>query len=230
MMPVEQSVTHCMTIGRRPDLLAQTLASLRDLPPLPTLAINDFGDAETNAVFRKFCPSGRLVGPGQRLGHHRAIDELYRHVETALIFHDEDDWQFSRTDFLADAMRLLAADPLITCVCVRDTRDMPLDPAARARIVTEERAGIGFQRLDALHPQWHGFTMNPHLSRKALWQELGGFARFEKERHISRHLRARGGYVAFLLPAACTHIGEGRSAFHKPPGRLKRLSRWLRGR
>lgn len=223
-------VTHCLTIGRRPDLLEQTLESLHELPPMPTLAINDFGDAATNDVFEALCPQGHLIGPSHKLGHHPAIDELYQHVATPFIFHNEDDWQFSRVDFLNGALRLLAADPLITCVCLRDTQDMPLIPADRAKIVNGERAGVEYQRLDALHKQWHGFTLNPHVSRKAMWEELGGFSRFKKERHISRYLRARGGYVAFLLPPSCVHIGDGRSAHYKPPGRLKRFSRWLRGR
>lgn len=227
---LREQITHCMTIGRRPDLLEETLTSLNSLPELPTLAINDFGDAETNAVFARHCPNGRLVGPGHRLGHHRAVDALYSHVTTPFIFHDEDDWQFGRTDFLQAARQLLMADPAISCVCLRDTTDMPLAAQDRATIETGCAGGVSYQRLDRLHEQWHGFTFNPHLARRSLWEELGGFSRFEKERHISRHLRAAGRFVAFLLPHACVHGGEGRSAFSGPPERVKRLKTWLRGR
>ena len=229
-MMFRDQITHCMTIGRRPDLLKQTLQSLRGLPDLPTLAINDFGDAETNAVFATLVSSGQLVGPQDRLGHHRAIDALYRHVQTPFILHGEDDWQFMRTDFLDAALRLLTADPAISCVCLRDTADMPMSDEARGKIRTCETQDIRYQRMDGLHDQWHGYTFNPHLARKALWEELGGFSHFEKERHISRHLRAQGYHVAFLLPPACAHIGDGRSAFSKPAGPLKRFKTWLRGR
>jgi len=222
--------THCLTIGRRPDLLALTLGSLRSLPPMPTLAINDFGDTETNEVFSACCPDGRLVGPGHRLGHHGAVDELYRYVETPFIFHNEDDWGFGRTDFLADALQLLEADPSISCVCLRDTDDMPMDAADRSKIKPQEVSGISYQRLDALHRQWHGFTFNPHIIRKSIWEEVGGYSSFEKERHLSRYLRAQGRYVAFLLPAGCVHIGDGRSTHLKPPTRFKRFKNWLRGR
>lgn len=226
----QPGVTHCLTIGRRPDLLLLTLQCLNGLPDLPTLAINDFGDAETNAALADACPHARLVGPGHQLGHHKAVDALYAQVATPYIFHNEDDWQFSRTDFLAPALRLLEAEPLITSVCFRDTDDIPAIEGQRDQIRTEERAGISYRRLDHLHEQWYGFSFNPHLIRRALWQELGGYSGFEKERHISRHLKAQGRFVAYMQPPACAHIGEGRSAFAAPPGPLKRLKAWLRGR
>ncbi|MDO5620921.1 MAG: hypothetical protein Q4G24_05565 [Paracoccus sp. (in: a-proteobacteria)] len=223
-------ITLCLTIGRRPDLLRQTLESLGSLRDLPVLAINDFGDAETNAMFHQLCPHGRIVGPGHRLGHHPAVDVLYQQVTTPFIFHCEDDWAFTRTDFLPDALRLLNDGSEIVQVCFRDTGDMPLSDADRALIVTETRAGIGFQRLDGLHQQWHGYTLNPHLIRRDEWQRLGGFSGFAKERHISRHMRGQGRFAAFLLPPACHHIGEDRGV--EPPKKtiFKSIKNWLRGR
>jgi len=81
-MRLEDKITLCLTIGRRPDLLRQTLETLVGLPPLPVLAINDFGDAETNAVFREMCQQGRLIEPGRHLGHHGAVDLMYAEVKT----------------------------------------------------------------------------------------------------------------------------------------------------
>ena len=47
-------VTACITMGRRPQLLRETLRSLLPLlSSMPVLAVNDFGDDETNAVFRE---------------------------------------------------------------------------------------------------------------------------------------------------------------------------------
>src|SRR5690606_30234712 len=73
----QDKITMCLTIGRRPDLLRQTLETLRGLPPLPVIAINDFRDEETNAVFREFYPEGLLLDPGRHLGHHGAVDAMY---------------------------------------------------------------------------------------------------------------------------------------------------------
>lgn len=222
-------ITHCLTIGRRPDLLRQTLDSMGPLRALPALAINDFGDAETSAVFTELCPNGRIVGPGHHLGHHPAIDAMYGHVTTPFIFHNEDDWQFNRLDFLADALTLLQADPAISMVCVRNSGDIPMPDKDRKKITVETAAGIRFERLDHTHDQWYGFSFNPHLVAKSLWQGLGGYSGFERERHISRHLKRQGRYVAYLLPPACHHIGEGRSAFSGKISRFKAFKNWLRG-
>jgi len=57
-----EQVTICITMGLRPDLLRQNLESLHPLiAELPVLAVNDFGDTETNQAFADICPAGELV-------------------------------------------------------------------------------------------------------------------------------------------------------------------------
>ena len=224
-----RDITHCVTMGRRPDLLTQTLASLSALPSLPVLAINDFGDPATNAAFAQACPQGRRIDPGQHLGHHAAVDALYRDVTTPYIFHNEDDWQFGRADFLDDGLRLLEAEPEISAVCFRGTGDMWMSASSRAKIVTETRDGIAYERLDRQHAVWHGYTFNPHLIRRSLWEEIGGFARFANEREVSGHMRGMGLHVAFVTPGACRHIGDERSTVGSSQSPFKRLRNWARG-
>lgn len=225
---MQDRLTFCMTMGRRPDLLDQTLQSLTGLAEMPVRAVNDFGDEATNDIFRSYFPQGTLLCPDARLGHHKAVDWLYGEVKTPYIFHNEDDWLFSRTDFLEDAIALLEADATIASVCFRDTEDFGFDEGERRAISNHDLNGIRYRRLDALHDQWHGYTFNPHVARRDLWAGLNGFSGFGKERHISRTLRARGLYVAFLMPPACCHIGEGRSTAPRPVGPLKRLVQWMR--
>ncbi|TNC74175.1 hypothetical protein [Rubellimicrobium roseum] len=226
-------ITHCLTIGSRPDLLAASLDSLSpELRAVRTLAVNDFGDAESSAVLLDRCPNGRIVGTGApRQGQHRVIDAMYAEVTTPFIWHDEDDWAYTRHDFLDPARHLLEVEPSLSAVCFRGISDFTwFTEADRARIRHEERDGVRYACLDRLHDQWHGWTFNPHLARRALWEELGGFARFEKERHVSRHLRAQGKVVAFLEPGFCHHIGDQRTTMPRPPKRFARLRDWWRGR
>jgi len=223
------NVTLCLTIGRRPDLLRQTLESLAGLPEMPVLAINDFGDEETNEVFRALCPHGRLIDAGGHVGHHPAVDLMYAEVKTPYIFHCEDDWGFTRTDFVEEALAILAHDPKLSLVCMRASNDIPMSDQARATITVHDAGGIAYQRLDQVHDQWHGFSFNPHIAPKKLWEDLGGFSQFKKERYISRHLRAQGRHIAFLLPEACRHIGEGVSTAPRPDSMFKRFKRWMRG-
>ena len=225
---LEEKITLCLTIGRRPDLLRLTLESLKGLPQTPILAINDFGDEETNAVFREKCPNGRLIEPGHHLGHHRAVDLMYSHVDTPYIFHCEDDWRFSRTDFLQDALKILEADTKVSSVHFRATDDIPLEDTARARISTETINGISIENLSAAHNEWYGFSFNPHVAKKLLWHELGEFSKFKKERHVSRLLKSQKRYMAFLMPEACRHIGDGRSTVEQNNKLVKRFKNWVR--
>lgn len=223
-------ITLCLTIGRRPDLLRLTLESLKELPEIPILAINDFGDEETNDVFREECPQGRLIETGHHLGHHRAVDLMYSHVNTPYIFHCEDDWRFSRTDFLQDALKILESDSKVSSVHFRATDDIPLEDSARARICTEIINGISIENLSAVHAEWYGFSFNPHVAKKLLWRELGEFSKFKKERHVSRFLKKQERYMAFLVPEACRHIGDGRSTVEQTNKLIKRLKNWIRGK
>ena len=111
-MSAENLVTICITMGLRPDVLQQTLESLGpELRKLPIIGINDFGDAETSAVFDRLCPHGQRIDLGKQVGHHPAVDAMYAKVRTPYVFHMEDDWEFPRHDFLDDALPSLPPRP-----------------------------------------------------------------------------------------------------------------------
>lgn len=222
------NLTACVTMGRRPELLTVTLESLGPLiADIPVLAVNDFGDDETNRVFRRLCPHGLIVNTVARLGHHRAVDLMYKTVKTDFVFHFEDDWAFHRTDFLDECEDILEAVPKAAAVCLRDVEEF-VDPKTLVQIDKQATPdGAQYVRLDGIHDQWYGYTFNPHIAPKATWSQTGGFSSFKKERHISRHLRTMGHFVPFLSVSACRHIGEGSSVTPQSPDFAKRLKQLL---
>lgn len=228
---MDLGTTLCLTIGRRPELLRQTLESLfAHAPPFAhIIAVNDFGDEPTNMVFRALCPQGELVDLGRQVGHHAAVDAMYQRIKTPYVFHCEDDWLFDNDVRLPEAAILLR-HPQINSVCFRHLADFPFYAAESGRIDALQYQGVDFCRLDHLHDQWHRYTFNPHLAETALWQSSGGFSRFKKERHISRWQGSLGQFVAFIQPGACRHIGEDMSVANPPPSWLKRLKQRIRGR
>ena len=216
-MPDTRQITLCVTMGRRPALLTQTLRSLGPIvAEAAVLAVNDFGDEETNAVFRSLVPHGRIVPQPGKLGHHAAVDRMYAQVRTPFVLHLEDDWQFDRTDFIPEAMAILSAAPEVSAVCLRALEDFGPEADYARKAARHSVNGAAYARLDALHDQWHGFTFNPHIAPLALWRDLAPFAGFKKERHISRKVRAQGRHVAYLQPGACAHIGHDQSLANPP--------------
>ena len=204
-----QAITLTLTMGRRPELLKRTLSSLFNRVELKNvIAINDFRDEATNDMFQTLCPWGQLISPGHQLGHHRAVDLMYARVRTPYILHCEDDWLFDDELNLHKAVDLLNFDPQISQVCLRKIADFNLPEEDQKLIINQSVEGHHYFRLDAIHPQWHGYTFNPHIAKLEQWRDHGGFTRFKKERHVSRHLRAQGRFTAYINPGCCDHIGE----------------------
>jgi hypothetical protein len=205
-------ITLCLTIGRRPDLLKQTLNSLLDLDQFSkVIAINDFRDQDTNDMFMALCPKGQLISLDKQLGHHRAVDFMYQQVTTSHVLHCEDDWLFDARLYITKAMALLNSDTRFSQVCLRNIKDFRFAPEIEQQLVLEKTIHADFYRLDSIHPQWHGYTFNPHIASLETWRAIGGFSQFQKERHISRYLRKNGKFTAYMEPGSCMHIGDNQS-------------------
>ena len=220
------NITLCLTIGKRPELLRQTLNSLFQYVQFAhVIAINDFRDEETNAVFRELCPSGILISLPEQVGHHKAVDTMYAQVNTDYVFHCEDDWLFDRPVPVQQSIQLLQHDSNISLVCFRKVSDIHHTDEQKKLIQVQQTADMPIIRIDHLHEQWHGYSFNPHLAPLVLWQEIGGFSQFKKERHISRFLRAKSKYMVHPEQAPCHHIGEENSVANPPKENwLKKIS------
>ncbi len=205
---MKYEVDLCLTIGRRPSLLRQTLESLLFRANFKQIiAINDFRDQETNDVFKELCPAGILINLDEQIGHHRAVDLMYSKVNSPYILHCEDDWIFTSDLMLDESIQLLQEGKDIGSVCLRTIEDSNLNSQDKSKAVVQEINGIKFCRLDGLHKQWHGYTFNPHVTSLSQWKNFGPYSAFKKERHISRKLRSAGTFVAYLQPGSCVHIG-----------------------
>lgn len=195
------------------------------------IAVNDFRDEETSQVFREICPQGELIIPSRQLGHHKAIDELYARVSTPFVFHCEDDWIFDGNLDMAAAISLLHSLPEASSVCFRKIEDFHLSSDVSKDVVISSVDRVRYARLDALHDQWHGYTFNPHLISIDTLRQIGRFEGFKKERHVSRFLRKKGKYVAYIQPGACHHIGEDNSVsnpIQKNNGFIARIMKKIR--
>ena len=205
---MQNNVSLCLTIGRRPHLLRSTLNSLLHRENFKQIiAINDFRDQETNDVFKELCPAGILINLDEQVGHHRAVDFMYSKVTSPYILHCEDDWLFNSELMLNESIQLLKWNKNIGSVCLRKIEDFNLNEDQESNLIIQQHGDVKFCRLDGMHEQWHGYTFNPHVTSLLQWKESGPYSAFKKERHISRKLRSAGTFVAYLQPGSCVHIG-----------------------
>lgn len=212
-----ENITLCLTIGRRPELLRQTLTSLFEKCYFEhVIAVNDFGDQETNNVFLELCPHGILINQENHIGHHSAVNKMYQKVKTEYIFHCEDDWYFDKSLDLLQYIEILKNNTESISVCLRKLSDFSFLDDDLAKIEYLDTSPIKTARLTQLHDQWHGYTFNPHIISVETWKKIGNLSVYKKERHISRHLRKKGKYVLFLQDGICYHIGEDNSIANPP--------------
>lgn len=222
------AVTLCITMGRRPELLTQTLTSLLQHAEFHhVIAINDFRDEATNAVFQKLCPTGQLISLDHQLGHHGAVDYLYSQVQTPWVMHCEDDWSFTQNLDFGSLASTLTQQPWMSGVCFRSQSDFEISPDDQTKILYETHDGLAFYRLDPLHSQWHGYTFNPHFASVDLWKRFGSFKSFKKERHISRRVRQAGLVMPYLVNGGCVHLGDDQSVSYPKNQDRTGLWKWL---
>lgn len=216
-MKTIENITLCLTIGKRPNELRQTLQSLLSKAQFKhIIAINDFGDEETNAVFRELCPQGELISLGYNLGHHKAIDYMYAKITSPYVFHCEDDWEFDSLPNFEKIIEFLKHESKITLVCLRKMNDMVFDAAQQQQIIHRSTPWIDVVEVHSIHEQWYGYSFNPHIASIETYKALAPFAQFKKERHISRAFRAQDRYMVYLKEGSCQHIGFDSIANPKP--------------
>lgn len=222
------SVTLCITIGRRPNLLRQTLSALLTHAQFGNIiAINDFRDNETNQVFKELCPAGHLISLDRQLGHHAAVDHMYGLVTTPWVFHCEDDWLFEKPIDLQHLTSILESEKSISTICFRQRSDFSLNPEDDQKVLSVNYRGLDFYRLDSTHDQWHGYTFNPHLASIDLWRSEGPFSKFKKERHISRTIRRKKRNVHYLSDGGCSHLGAADSVSNPLHSKKSFFRKWF---
>ncbi|MBM4189762.1 MAG: hypothetical protein FJ210_03460 [Betaproteobacteria bacterium] len=222
------NVTLCLTMGRRPELLRQTLTGLFANAQFDSvIAINDFRDEQTNTVFQEMCPHGQLISLDRQLGHHAAVDYMYSKVKTPWIFHCEDDWLFQKPIDLQHLIKVLQAQQWMSGICMRQRSDFVLSLRDEEKVLFERYDDLAFYRLDPIHAQWHGYTFNPHLASIDLWHSIGPFSAFKKERHISCAIRKKGLIVPYWVDGGCAHLGENDSVSNPATSKKSILKHWF---
>jgi hypothetical protein len=222
------SVTLCITMGRRPQLLRQTLSSLLKQAEFENIiGINDFRDEETNQVFKDLCPNGYLISLDSQLGHHAAVDYMYDLVTTPWVFHCEDDWLFEKSIDLRHLIKILESEKSLSAICLRQKSDFSLTVEEDRKVTYVKSGFLDFYRLDSIHDQWHGYTFNPHLASIDLWRSIGPFSNFKKERHISRVIRKKELFIYYLVNGGCSHLGANDSVSNSNTLKKSIWKRWL---
>lgn len=224
-------ITVVATSCGRQDLLARTLDSFftYNSCEISRIIVVEDGLADRNAALMQRFRDKAItwIGTRRRVGQILAIDTAYALVDTELIFHLEDDWEFYAPHFIEKSRAVLAADPACFAVMLRaldDTNGHPLLPEVETigGIATRTYA-FGFNEI------WHGFSFNPGLRRTADYRRLGSYGlhvrfawrdRGTAEAGLSQIYRDLGMHVRILADCGgaghVRHIGWDRTVAPPP--------------
>jgi len=226
---IPDTVTICITSCGRLDLLEQTLDSFRAFNAGGRFLISeDSTRPDVIAEAKARYPDMTVLSGPDRLGLMGSIDRLYSAAKTPYIFHLEDDWTFDGPVDWDGAIALLDACDDVANVSLRAFDE--IKGKYREKSTPLKLAGREFavMRTDA-HPEFFGWSSNPGLIRKSLYEAYAPFARLMHDQ-MSGLIKKDGRVVAYLLPGVARHIGQGRNVTDPtmPPRPTSKPAKWLR--
>ncbi len=176
-------ITMVVTSCGRQDLLEETLKSFEKYAPntLDELIIVEDGPANNDFV-KALMPSVKsfnlLNSPVTRRGQLLNIEWAYSRVKTPYVFHCEDDWRFTKPNFIEDSLKLLEEFPDCLMVHLRSHRDQWQESHDRSWVEeTEYKLGnLSYWKTRPWiqHDGGFGFSFKPGLRRLYDYQRIGG--------------------------------------------------------
>ena len=220
-------ITVVLTSCGRLDLLIRTIDSFRKFNTFPVsrfLVIDDSGDRDFHLALIDQYSDVEFMLNETNIGLIKSIDKAYSQVRTPYIFHCEDDWEFTRSGFMEQSLKILEKKPNIMQVWLRGQNNPnghPIEPEIY------EVDGVFYRMVGTYqHNVWHGFTFNPGLRRLSEYNLIAPYDDIHldenrgigvQENHIGRVLFEQYGFrAATLLDEYCVHIGGHNRTYADP--------------
>jgi hypothetical protein len=211
------TVTLVITSCGRLDLLSQTVDSFEKYNTYQLsgrIIIDDSADPKVRAkIEEKFSNTFDLYFNNPSLGQIGSIDRAYSKVSSEYIFHCEDDWLFSRPNFIEESLTILEANSKILQVWLRGDLFHEFD---RFEPEPNTSGDVSFYNIISKrsdkNPNWSpGFSFNPGLRRVKDYALIGSYKSVGHEHEIQNIYQDAGMYSVILKEPVVDHIGWDRT-------------------
>lgn len=230
------SVTVVLTSCGRVDLLEKTLDSFFKFNTYPIERFIITEDSAQEEVFdacnrlnKKYDNFIEFMFNKNKLGQSKSIDKAYSTVTTKYVFHCEEDWEFYRSGFIEDSIRILESSPKILQAWIRPKNDRVLNKISekvfelngmKIRAVLPVSFSTGDTNEDGtpmIVKDYMGFSWNPGLKRISDYRLLNnGYTGMIREHLVDHWYRDQGFIVVSLSvndnDGYVKHIGWDRRA------------------
>ena len=131
----------------------------------------------------------------KKKGQIKSIVETYKLVNTPLIFHCEDDWVYTRKNFIQDCLKIMDSDEKIIQVWLESK-----ESASRLDIFEygplQKVGNVGFRKVICKEGwEWGYFSFRPGIKRLSDYKLIGGYDNFKNELDIGVEYKKRGYYT-----------------------------------
>ncbi len=208
----DKKITFVLTSCGRFDLLEKTLRSFfqhEDAKLMDRFILTeDSCDEGVYDVLEKFPQAEfEVIFNNPYKGQMLSIDSAYEQVKTPYIFHCEDDWEFTKPDFVKPSLVLLEDFPKAFQVLIRDPKTEFINFEHQPLL---EHKGIKHRDIDGkkLGGSWYGLSFNPGLRRTADQMALFPFSAYTTEAALAVKVKRQDYYQIQLENGGVVHIGE----------------------
>lgn len=182
---------------------------------------NGSTDEDIDTMQREFPALRGKFLDGRGYTYRQVRENLFRSVETPLVFTMEDDWEFYRAGTpILEALDIMGCDARIKGVAFRyfpcpvaigkkRGKGRPVDVPYRLH----EYRGHPGPRPDSYDCHWLGFTWNPAIHDVDAIRRCMPFQEPRVERHVAARWAAHGNLMAHTFKGYVRHIGHEQSAF-----------------
>lgn len=160
-------VTLVITSCNRLDLLDKTISSFNKFNNYPIkerIIVDDSGEEEIwKKLIKKYNNDYKLILNKKNIGQIKSIDLAYSYIRTPYIFHCEDDWEFYRSGFIENSLKILNNNNKILQVWLRERNDTNGHTIESDTFTFQD---LQFYYMSRLYNKvWSGFAFNPGLRR-----------------------------------------------------------------
>ena len=207
-----RKITFVLTSCGRVELLNKTLESFfkfNDYKLEKMYLVEDSFDHNVYSQIKKRWGNKlTLLFNEKKKGQIKSIVETYKLVKTPYIFHCEDDWIYTRKNFINDCLKIMDSDKKIIQVWLESK-----ESASRLDIFEygplKKVGNVGFRRVFCKEGwEWGYFSFRPGIKRVYDYNLIGGYSNFENELDISVEYKNRGYYSVIIENPAVIDIGD----------------------
>ena len=165
-----------------------------------------------------------LILNKKKKGQIQSIVDTYNLIKTPYIFHCEDDWVYTRENFIEDSLKILQTDDKIIQVWLESK-----ESASRLDIFEygplQKVGKIGYRRVYCKDGwEWGYFSFRPGVKRMSDYNLIGGYEKYKNELDIGVTYKKKGFYTVIIEDPAVEDIGLDRTIIdptRKWPNRRK---------